>query len=66
MNKFFKSLVSPYRVIHIDGRDYHRDVFVSRTFEDAMQWAACALNSDRVLVTRFGYLIAERAPLERV
>ena len=65
MSKFLKSLVSPYRVIHIDNRDYQRDVFVSRTFEDAMQWVACAHNSDRVLITRYGHLVAERAPLER-
>lgn len=65
MNKFLKSLISPYRVIHIDNRDYRRDMFVSRTFNDAMQWVACAHNSDRVLVTRFGYLIAERAPVGR-
>jgi hypothetical protein len=59
----FTKLAAPYRIVHVDGRDYHRDVFAAWSFTEAAQWAACALNYDRVLITYRGRIVAERAPL---
>lgn len=59
----FTKLVAPYRIVHIDGQDYHRDVFASWSFTEAASWAACAFNTDRVLITYRGRIVAERAPL---
>lgn len=59
----FTKLAAPYRIVHVDGRDFHRDVFASWSFEEAANWAACAFNSDRVLITYRGRILAERAPL---
>ena len=53
-----------YRTIHIDSKG-NRKVFHSTNLQDAIEWASCALNEDRVIIIcRNGYFVAERARIK--
>ena len=50
-----------YKVAHIDSTTGKRNVFWCDTWQDAIEWVACACNDDRVTVTdTAGFLIAAR------
>lgn len=50
-----------YKVAHICAVTGKRKVFWCDTWEDALEWAACALNCDKVTITdNTGFLLASR------
>ena len=50
-----------YKVAHIDSTTGKRKVFWCCTWQDAIEWVACACNDDRVTVTdTAGFVIAAR------
>lgn len=50
-----------YKVAHIDRATGKRKVFWCCTWQDAIDWVACACNDDRVTVTdTAGFVIAAR------
>lgn len=50
-----------YKVVHIDSTTDKRKVFWCCTWQDAMEWVACACNDDRVTVTdTAGFVLAQR------
>ena len=50
-----------YKVAHIDSTTGKRKIFWCCTWQDAMEWAACACNDDRVTVTdTAGFVLAQR------
>ena len=50
-----------YIVVHIDSATGKRKVFWCCTWQDAIEWVACACNDDRVTVTdTAGFVIAAR------
>lgn len=50
-----------YKVAHIDSITGKRKVFWCDTWQDALEWVACACNDDRVVVTdTAGYILAVR------
>ena len=50
-----------YKVVHIDRTAGKRKVFWCDTWQDALDWVACACNDDRVTVTdTAGFVIAAR------
>ena len=50
-----------YKVAHIDRTTGKRKVFWCCTWQDAIEWVACACNDDRVTVTdTAGHIMAQR------
>jgi hypothetical protein len=50
-----------YKVVHIDRITGNRKIFWCNTWQDAIEWVACAVNDDRVVVTdTAGYIMAQR------
>lgn len=50
-----------YKVTHIDSTTGKRKVFWCCTWQDAIDWVACAYNDDRVTVTdTAGDILAQR------
>ena len=50
-----------YKVVHIDRTTGKRKVFWCCTWQDAIEWVACACNDDRVTVTdTAGVVLAQR------
>ncbi len=50
-----------YKVAHIDSTTGERKAFWCDTWQDAIEWVACALNDDRVTVTdTAGVVLAQR------
>ena len=51
-----------YKVAHIDRATGKRKVFWCNTWQDAIEWVACACNDDRVTVTdTAGFVLAQRS-----
>ena len=63
MLKFINRILfgGTYKVVHIDSATGKRKVFWCCTWQDAIEWVACACNDDRVTVTdTAGVVIAAR------
>lgn len=53
-----------YCVKHIDPATGKSNCYWCNTLKDALEWAACAVNSDIVrIVTAEGYFVAYRKPI---
>ena len=63
MLKFINRILfgGTYKVVHIDSTTGKRKVFWCCTWQDTIEWVACALNDDRVTVTdTAGFVLAQR------
>lgn len=59
INRFFFG--GTYKVVHICNTTGKRKIFWCDTWMDALEWAACALNCDKVTVTdTMGFVVATR------
>lgn len=58
-NRFFFG--GTYKVVHICATTGKRKIFWCSTWKDALEWASCALNCDKVTITNTaGFLLASR------
>lgn len=63
MKKFFNRILfgGTYKVVHICSNTGKRKIFWCDTWMDALEWASCALNCDKVTITdKTGFLLASR------
>lgn len=63
MKKFFNRILfgGTYKVAHICSTTGKRKIFWCDTWEDALEWASCALNCDKVTVTdTMGFVVASK------